>query len=109
MPNELFLLHKYKPAEAVEMQCNLTVLKNLKIGAKVLARRSKAMWNVLLATEQESKQLTGSILISMTLRIETEYIGTLSYSLWGARGHNRVSNGGLFCQIRKSRGVRGRN
>lgn len=77
------------------------LLKNLKIGAKLLARRSKAMWNALLATEQESKQLAGSILTSMTLQIQTEYMGTRSDSLWGARRHNRGSNRAFFAQYGK--------
>lgn len=40
------------------------VLKNLKIGPKILARRSNALWDILLATEEKAKMLTGSTLLS---------------------------------------------
>lgn len=38
------------------------ILKSLNIALKVLARRSSAIWDILLATEQEAKQLAGSVL-----------------------------------------------
>lgn len=38
--------------------------------------RSKTMWDVLLATKQETKQLAGSILTSKTPQFQTEYMGT---------------------------------
>lgn len=44
--------------------------------AKVLARRSNAMWDILLVTEERAKSLAGSILTSKTLRFQTEYIST---------------------------------
>lgn len=34
------------------------------------------MWDILLATEQESKQLAGSILMAKSVRLLTEYMGT---------------------------------
>lgn len=51
-------------------------LKNLNIAPKVLAESSNAMWDVLLATEDKAKKLTGSILTSKSVRLQTEYLGT---------------------------------
>lgn len=50
--------------------------KILKIGPKMLARRSNAMCDIVLANEQEGKQLVGSILMSNAVRLRTEYMGT---------------------------------
>lgn len=50
--------------------------KGLKIGAKVLARRSNTMWDILLATGEAAKALASSVLITKTLRVQTEYMGT---------------------------------
>lgn len=44
--------------EAVE-----EALKYLKIVLKILAKRSHLMWNILLASEMEAKELAGSILV----------------------------------------------
>lgn len=52
------------------------VLKTLKINPKVLARRTNVIWDILLPTEQEAKQLAGSVLTTRNLRLQTEYIGT---------------------------------
>lgn len=41
----------------------------------MLAKQSNAMSDILLVTE-EVKQLTGSLLISKSLRLQTKYIGT---------------------------------
>lgn len=51
-------------------------LKCLKIVPKILCKRSNAMWDILLASEEETKQLSGSILRTKTLRLQTEYMGT---------------------------------
>lgn len=42
----------------------------------MLASRSNAMWVILLASEEEAKQLSGSILMAESVRLLTEYIGT---------------------------------
>lgn len=52
-------------------------LKCLKIGPKVVARRSKAMWEILLVTEQETRKLTGSIL-TKTINFPIKYMSTLN-------------------------------
>lgn len=46
-------------------------LKSLNITPKILARRTRALWDLLIATEEEAKKLTGSVLTS-----KTEYMGT---------------------------------
>lgn len=51
-------------------------LKSLNNGLKMLARRSNTIWDVLMATEQEVKQLAGSVLTSKSVRLQTEYMGT---------------------------------
>lgn len=50
--------------------------KSLRIAPKILARRINALWDLLLATEQEAKALTGNILTTATLRLQTDYMGT---------------------------------
>lgn len=52
------------------------VLKTLKIYPKVLARRTNALWDILLPTEQDAKQLAGNVLVSKNLKLQTEYLGT---------------------------------
>lgn len=44
----------------------------LKINPKVLARRTNALWDILLQTEQQAKELAGSILNTKDLRLQTE-------------------------------------
>lgn len=51
-------------------------LKSLKIGPKILARRSNAFWAILLATDEEAKQLAESTLAKKSVRLQTEYMGT---------------------------------
>lgn len=51
-------------------------LKGLSIKPKVLARRSNEIWDLFLATEQEAKQFTRSILRTTAVRLQTEYRGT---------------------------------
>lgn len=55
------------------MEENLTALN---IEAKVLARKSNAVWDILLATEEMAKTLVGSILTTKMLRLQTEYMST---------------------------------
>lgn len=53
-------------------------IKSLNIGAKVLARRSRAMWDILLASEDAAKSLAGGggILTTKSVRLQTEDLGT---------------------------------
>lgn len=49
-------------------------IKSLNIGAKVLARRRRAMWDILLASEDSAKALTSSIMTTKSVRLQTEYL-----------------------------------
>lgn len=51
-------------------------LKSLNNAPKFLARKSNAMWVILLASEQEAKQLAESIQMVKSVRLQTEYKGT---------------------------------
>lgn len=51
-------------------------LNCLKIGPKMLARKSNAILDILLASEQEAKQLVRSVLMSKVVRLQSEYMGT---------------------------------
>lgn len=51
-------------------------LKSLRIVAKILERRSNAMWDILLATEDAANSLDGSITITKAVRLQTEYLCT---------------------------------
>lgn len=51
-------------------------LKALNITPCILARRSRALWDLLMKSEQEVKDLGGSVLTSKTLRLQIEYMGT---------------------------------
>lgn len=51
-------------------------LKTLHISPKVLARRTNALWDILLPTEQQAKELAGNVLNAKNLRLQTEYMGT---------------------------------
>lgn len=51
-------------------------LKTLKIGAQVLSRRSNAMSDILLATEDAVRSWAGSILLTKIVRLQTEYVET---------------------------------
>lgn len=42
---------------------------------KILARGSNALWDILLATEQEAKQVAGYILETKSVPLQTEYMG----------------------------------
>lgn len=52
------------------------MLKSLQITPIVLTKRSKSMWDSLLANEDEAKTLAGSILKTKSMRLQTEYMGT---------------------------------
>lgn len=67
---------KSRKLTGVSRETTEEALKGLSIALKVLARRSHAMWDILLATEQELKQHAGNTLISTMLRLQTEYIDT---------------------------------
>lgn len=51
-------------------------LKSLKIAPKLLARVSRAKWEILLGSEEEAKSLAGNTLTTRSLRLQTEYLGT---------------------------------
>lgn len=51
-------------------------LKVLNIGAKVLACRSNALWDILLGPEEAAKALSSSILTTKSLRLQIKYMGT---------------------------------
>lgn len=51
-------------------------LMSFNIGAKVLTHRSNDMWDLLLVTEEAVKSLTGNILTTKSVRLQTEYTGT---------------------------------
>lgn len=51
-------------------------LKILSIAPKILARTSNAVWDILLSTKQEAKQLAGSILTAKSMRLQMEYMST---------------------------------
>lgn len=51
-------------------------LKALNLSPKMLERRTNALWDILLLTEQQTRELAGSILNTKELRLITEYMGT---------------------------------
>lgn len=51
------------------------VLKSVNIGVKLLVRRSNAMCDILLVSE-ESRMLAGSIITTKIVRMQTEHMGT---------------------------------
>lgn len=51
-------------------------LKTLNISPKILARRTNALWDILLQTEEQAKRLAGCVLNTKALRLQTEYLGT---------------------------------
>lgn len=73
-------------------------MKDLKIGPKMLAKRSYAIWNILLATEEEAKQLAGIIHGKSSTspdRIHGHPIDN-SDCTWGDRRYHRGLVGGFF-------------
>lgn len=42
---------------------------------KILAKSTNAMWDILLATEEEAKPLPGNVLIAKARQLHTEYMG----------------------------------
>lgn len=51
-------------------------MKSLQIQPKVLARRSNAMSNILLACKEDAKYLTGSVRTIKSVRMQTVYMST---------------------------------
>lgn len=51
-------------------------LKTFKIGNKILARRSNALWNILLAAEKDAKKLAARTMTRNSVHLQTEYMGT---------------------------------
>lgn len=60
---------------AVKREVMKEALKNLQISAKILARCSNAMWDIVLVTEDAAKSLADCILTTKTVRLQTEYSG----------------------------------
>lgn len=60
----------------VSRECMEEALKVLNIHPKILARRSNALWDLLLASEEQAKTLAGSVLFTKSIRLQTEYMGT---------------------------------
>lgn len=57
------------------------------------------MWDILQPTEEESKQLSGSILMAKALRLQMEYMSTLKDNcdgVWGDRKYHQGPAGCLF-------------
>lgn len=51
-------------------------LKSFNILPRLLARRSKAMWDILSSTIEEAKALSGRISTTKLVRLQTDYLGT---------------------------------
>lgn len=51
-------------------------IKRLNIAVKILVRRSRAMWDILLASDDTAKSLVGNIMTTKSVRLQTEYLGT---------------------------------
>lgn len=65
-------------------------LKSLKIGPKVLVRRANTVWDNLLATKQEARQLARSVFdsqVSPTLNGVHGHPKDKDYGTWGTCGH----------------------
>lgn len=61
----------------IKMQKFIAVNREiLEEALKVLAHRSNAMWDILLAAEEVAKSLTGSVLTTKTLRFQMAYMDT---------------------------------
>lgn len=63
----------------------METLKSLKIGPKILARRSNEPWDILLATEEKAKMLAGSTLAIKSVSLQTEYKGARRTNITGHR------------------------
>lgn len=48
--------------------------KSLTVAPKLLARRSNAMWDILLANVEEAKTLAESILITKSVRLQIDRV-----------------------------------
>lgn len=60
----------------VNMETMEETLKILSIAPIILPKTSNAVWDILLATKQEAKQLAGSILTAKSMRLQMEYMST---------------------------------
>lgn len=58
-------------------------IKSLDIGDKVLARKSRDMWDILLASDDEGNSLSGSIMTTKLVRLQT-YETEESNPAWSA-------------------------
>lgn len=93
---------------AVSREVMEEALKALKIGTKVLARRSNAIWDILLAMEEAMKTLAGSILTMKMLRqLQMKYMGTQKtcITLHGVTMYITGPFVGLLLGLQTSRGA----
>lgn len=51
-------------------------LNCLQVFSKILTRGSSVMWDIQLVNEEEVKKLTVNVQITMSVRLQTEYMGT---------------------------------
>lgn len=81
-------------------------LNRLEIWPNILSRRLKAMWDIPMATEQEARQLVGSILTEKNSLFPDRIYGhskDKNHRTWGDREYYRGRNEVLFRPIRTSR------
>lgn len=73
-------------------------MKDMKSVQKLLAKRSYAMWDILMATEEEARQLAGSIIKAKAVRLRTNYMGTrkIRVTLHGCLQISHRTGWGLF-------------
>lgn len=67
-----------KPHKLIGVNTMEDALKALSINPKFLARRTNALWDLLLQTEYQTKILAGSILAIKNLLLKTQYVDTRS-------------------------------
>lgn len=67
---------KSRKLTGVNREAMEEALESLNIRAKVLARRSNAMWDILLSTEDAEKSLANNILTTKSVGLHSEYMGT---------------------------------
>lgn len=79
-------------------------LMSLSIAPKILARRSNATWDILLATITETKVLAEGILTTKPLRLQIEYLDTQKTKITLHGVPLDIEHwGGLICALWTSR------
>lgn len=81
-------------------------LKSLHIAPKVLCKRSNAMWDLLLGTEEDAKRLAESVLSTAAVCLQMEYMGTWQTKIT-VHGVSVDICKDLLLQIQASRGSLG--